>query len=187
MSALHKPALIGLARRALPIAVLALGCAEPGTGEARTAQKNPARIECRISRITDGDSFYCGKTGRVRLLLIDAPELSQGAPGRTAQRALAALAPVETLISIETDVRQRDDYDRILGYAYLADGRMLNEEMARSGYVTPLVYPPNVKYVSRIRGAVREAQAAKRGLWATSFFDCSPRDYRARRCGWVKR
>lgn len=91
--------------------------------------------------------------------------------------------PVGTSVTVETDVRVRDPFDRILGYVYLPDGRMVNEEMARSGYVTALVYPPNVKYVERIRRAVAEARKAKRGLWATDFFNCSPRDYRAGRCG----
>ena len=116
------------------------------------------------------------------MLLIDAPELSQGEPGREGQRTLAALMPVGTPVTIETDVRLRDSYNRILGYVYLPDGRMANEEMARSGYVTALVYPPNVKYIERIRRAVAEARKTKRGLWATNFFECSPRDYRAGRC-----
>jgi len=96
---------------------------------------------------------------------------------------LADLIPRGTSVTIETDVRLRDSYSRILGYVYMPDGRMANEEMARSGYATALVYPPNVKYVERIRRAVEDARQAKRGLWATDFFDCSPRDYRAGRCG----
>lgn len=115
--------------------------------------------------------------------MIDAPELAQGSAGRQAQNALQRLAPAGTRVTIETDVRPRDDYNRILAYLYLPDGRMLNEEMARAGFATSLVYPPNVKYAERIRNAVSEAQQAKRGLWATDFFDCSPRDYRARKCG----
>ena len=115
--------------------------------------------------------------------MIDAPEMAQGAYGREAQKTLTAIMPVGTRISIETDVRPRDDYQRILGYAYLSDGRMVNEEMARSGYATALVYPPNVRYADRIRAAVSEARKEKRGLWATDFFDCSPRDFRAGRCG----
>lgn len=115
--------------------------------------------------------------------MIDAPELSQGPAGREAQRQLATLMPVGTNVTVQTDVRARDTYDRILGYIYLPNGEMVNEAMARSGYVTALVYPPNVRYEARIRAAVKEAQKAKRGLWSTDFFDCSPRDYRAGRCG----
>lgn len=127
--------------------------------------------------------MYCGNAGRIRLLLIDAPELSQYPQGRDAKRVLQDLLPVGTVVTVETDVRVRDRYDRILGYIFLGNGAMVNEEMARSGYVTALVYPPNVKYVERIRSAVAEARKAKRGLWATDFFACSPRDYRAGRCG----
>jgi micrococcal nuclease len=124
----------------------------------------------------------CGKTGRFRLLMIDAPELAQGRYGYEALDKLKEIAPVGTKVTIETDVRARDTYDRLLGYVFLPDGRMVNEEMAKAGYVTALVYPPNVKYVERIRTAVAEARHEKRGLWATRFFDCSPRDYRAGRC-----
>ncbi|MEO8578131.1 MAG: thermonuclease family protein [Gemmatimonadales bacterium] len=148
----------------------------------QTAAKGPT-IECTISRIADGDTVYCGSMGRIRLLMIDAPELSQGAAGRQAQDALADIMPVGSHVTIETDVRARDTYQRILGYIYLEDGRMVNEEMAKSGYVTALVYPPNVKYDVRIRAAVKEARDAKRGLYATEFFSCTPRDYRAGRCG----
>lgn len=165
--------------------LLSAGCASPDEADARSAQAKSAatRTECRVSRISDGDSFVCGSAGRVRLLMIDAPELSQGEEGARSKQALERLAPKGTLIRIETDVRPKDDYDRILGYAWLADGRMLNEEMAKAGMATALVYPPNVKHATRIRAAVREAQKTKRGLWSTDFFDCSPRDYRAGRCG----
>ena len=163
------------------------GCAAADDASAtQERQRNiPASqlLECRVTKISDGDSFTCGNAGRVRLLMIDAPELAQGAEGRRAQQTLELLAPKGTLVRIESDVRAKDDYGRILGYAYLADGRMLNEEMAKAGMVTVLVYPPNVKYADRIRKAVRGAQGEKRGLWSTGFFDCSPRDYRAGRCG----
>ncbi|MEO5579463.1 MAG: thermonuclease family protein, partial [Gemmatimonadaceae bacterium] len=132
--------------------------------------------------VADGDSMTCGTAGRVRILSIDAPELSQGKEGRDARHAILRLMPIGTRVRIETDVRERDQYNRVLGYVYLPDGRMVNEEMARGGYVTALVYPPNVRNAERIRSAVTDARLAKRGLWATAFFDCSPRDHRARRC-----
>jgi micrococcal nuclease len=184
---LHEPALIA---KTLGITFLfVISAARAPAGSDATAQKiaQNERIECRVTRISDGDTIYCGNEGRIRLLMIDAPELSQGTAGKEAQKTLAHIMPVGTAVSIETDIQQRDTYGRILGYIYLRDGRMVNEVMARSGYVTALVYPPNVKYVERIRSAVRDAQQAKRGLWATDFFKCSPRDYRAGRCGGGKR
>lgn len=186
MPALYQPVVKPFSAGALLLMLAAGACGAAAPDDAAVRQSPPsagATVECRITRIADGDSVTCGSAGRIRLLLIDAPELSQGAPGRDAQRVLSALIPVGTRVQIQTDVRQRDSYQRILAYLFLEDGRMVNEEMARSGYATALVYPPNVRHVERIRRAVKEAQSAKRGLWATSFFDCSPRDFRAGRCG----
>lgn len=115
-------------------------------------------------------------------MLIDAPELSDGMIGRESRRALEGLMPVGTHVVVETDVRVTDQFGRVLAYLYLPGGAMVNERMAQSGYATALVYPPNVKYVERIRVAVDAARKERRGLWATGGFDCSPRDYRARRC-----
>jgi micrococcal nuclease len=165
---------------------------EFGTKEGRDSAAAPRRREdrdagelaCVVARdgIRDGDTLRCVDGQRVRLLMIDAPELGQGASGEAAGDALRALAPPGTRVRLETDVRERDRFERILAYAWLPDGRMVNEEMARSGYAVALVYPPNGHHADRIRAAVRQARAARRGLWADGGFDCEPREWRAGRC-----
>jgi micrococcal nuclease len=188
LSSLHEPALTFRVALALALSAACNANAResnPDTPVQRVSPREQAvvqTIKCRVTRISDGDSMQCGTAGRIRLLLIDAPELAQGAAGSNAREALLRILPVGTSVTVETDVRPRDSYKRILGYVYLPDGKMANEEMARTGYATSLVYPPNVRYVERIRRAVDDARKAKRGLWATNFFDCSPRDYRAGRC-----
>jgi endonuclease YncB( thermonuclease family) len=57
---------------------------------------------------------------------------------------------------------------------YAPDGRMVNEEMVREGYALLYTLPPNVRHVDRIRAALEEARAERRGLWATSAFECPP-------------
>ena len=165
---------------------------EFGTKEDRDAATAPplaqdqdaGGLACVVARdgIRDGDTLRCTDGQRVRLLMIDAPELGQGASGEAAGEALRALAPPGTRVRLETDVRERDRFERILAYAWLPDGRMVNEEMARSGYAVALVYPPNVRHADRIRAAVRQAREARRGLWAEGGFDCEPREWRAGRC-----
>ncbi len=138
---------------------------------------------CTVSRIVDGDTLICEEGGeRIRLLLVDAPELSQGEPGRVASEALATMLPPGTRARVERDVQERDRYRRLLAYLYDAEGRMVNEELARIGVVTVSVYPPNVRHVERIRAAVEEARSSRRGLWSGSAFECAPADYRAGRC-----
>ena len=68
-------------------------------------------------------------------------------------------------MKIEFDVQKRDHYKRLLAYVYLNDGRMLNEEIIRSGYASPLTYPPDVKYLDKFLKAFREAREKGRGLF----------------------
>lgn len=137
---------------------------------------------CRVRSITDGDTFRCSDGVRVRLLLIDTPERNQVPHGVAAARALQSLLSPGDEVTLESDVQATDRYGRTLAYVYLADDRMVNEEMARLGYAVALVYPPNVRHVERIRKAVATARENKLGLWRVSAFDCLPADRRRKRC-----
>jgi endonuclease YncB( thermonuclease family) len=151
------------------------GCAGPATSA-------PAASTCTVERVVDGDTLVCDDGVRIRLLLIDAPELSQGPFGAAARAALEALAPMGAELRVELDVQRQDRYRRTLAYLYLADGRMVNEELLRAGLAVVSVHPPNVRHVERLRAAVDSARAARVGLWSTSAFECTPADYRAGRC-----
>jgi len=155
-----------------------LGC----TG-AEVAPTAPEGGTCLVEHVGDGDSLTCQGRRRIRLLLIDAPEFAQGEAGRQAHRALSALAPRGVELKLELDAQPEDTYGRTLAYAYLQDGRMLNEQLALQGMVVSLTYPPNVRHVERIRRAVETARQERRGLWAVDGFRCLPRDHRAGRCG----
>ncbi len=69
------------------------------------------------------------------------------------------------VVTVETDVETRDRYGRVLGYVWLPDGKMLNEEIICSGYALPLTVPPNVKYRDRFLKCFKKALREKRGLW----------------------
>lgn len=135
---------------------------------------------CQVTRIVDGDTIECDGR-RIRLLLIDSPERSQAPFGAQAAAALAQLIPVGTPILVEYDVDRTDRYGRTLAYLFV--GRIfVNEAMVRQGFAVPLVYPPNVRYVERIRAAAAAARAARAGLWSVNAFDCLPVDARKGRC-----
>ena len=159
----------------------ARGCAGP------EATAGPSPIDtgiCTVERVVDGDTLTCREAAdRVRLLLIDAPELSVGEPAARASAFLASLLPRGTEARLELDIQERDRYGRILAYVFTADGRMINEVMARSGYAVTAVYPPNVRHVDRIRAAVAEARAARRGLWASPRDECTPDGFTVSACG----
>ncbi len=155
--------------------------------EAPALRAGPTPVEtgsCTVTRVVDGDTLVCAEAAaRIRLLQIDAPELAQGAASAEARAALERLLPVGSVARVELDVRERDPNGRILAYLHTQTGTFVNEELARNGFVTALVIPPNVRHEGRIRAAVEEARGAGRGLWASGAFDCAPADYRAGRCG----
>ncbi len=139
-----------------------------------------------VIKITDGDTLwvrYEGQREKLRLIGIDTPESK--ANKKAKRDAKRSGQDVETIIAlgkrateyvrsrvrlgirmkIEFDVEQRDTYGRLLGYVYLPNGKMLNEEIVKAGYANVMTVPPNVKYKDRFLKAYKEARESKRGLW----------------------
>jgi micrococcal nuclease len=85
--------------------------------------------------------------------------------GKQAAQFVNTLVKSGDKVSIEFDVGKRDKYRRLLGYVYLSNGKMLNEEIVKSGYANLLTIPPNIKYQDRFVRAYREARGNNRGLW----------------------
>ena len=121
-----------------------------------------------------------GVEERVRYIGIDTPERDQRcfAEATRANERLLDDGPLR----LEYDVDRRDRFGRLLAYVYGADGRMANEEMARTGYAVPLVYRPHGRHLARVERAAAEAAAARRGLHATGGFTCEPREHRRKKC-----
>ena len=171
-------------RAALVLAALILSeaCASQDAPVPRQAATIPAANKCVVGRIADGDSFECSNGERIRLLLVDSPELAQGKSGDSAKKILTSLMPPGTSVRLEFDIDREDQYQRTLAYVY-RDKLFINREMARRGFALVIVFQPNVKMVDVIRAAVDSARRERRGLWKTNAFDCKPSDFRARRCG----
>jgi micrococcal nuclease len=62
---------------------------------------------------------------------------------------------------IEFDVQKRDRYSRLLGYVYLADGRMLNEILLRQGLADLFLVPPNLRYSRRFQEITRSSRPGR--------------------------
>lgn len=139
-----------------------------------------------VTKITDGDTLkviYKDENTGVRLIGIDTPEsranpkakkdaLRSGddvrtitALGKKATAFTKSLVSKGDEVTLEFDAQKRDKYGRLLAYVYLKDGRMLNEEIIRGGYASPMTIPPNVKYAELFQKAYKEARGKKRGLW----------------------
>jgi micrococcal nuclease len=139
-----------------------------------------------VVRIVDGDTLkvrYWGKEESIRLIGIDTPESRVNkkakrdakrsgqdikiiiAMGKRATEYVESLVKIGDLITIEFDAQQRDRYSRLLGYVYLSNGKMLNEEIVKAGYAYVMTIPPNVKYQDRFLKAYQESRKKRRGLW----------------------
>lgn len=164
----------------LAVAALPLEAQVP---EARGGPTEPvvATAACEVTRIVDGDTIECRPGVRVRLIGMDTPEMNQAPFGRLARDTLAALIPIGTTVRLESDVEQRDRYDRVLAYVW-REGLLVNWWLVRDGWAVLATYPPNVRYVDGYVAAQDSARAEGRGLWAAGGFDCLPSDHRRRRC-----
>jgi len=145
-----------------------------------------AKDTATVLKVVDGDTLkilYQGKEESIRLIGIDTPESGNNnktrrdaertgqdiktiiALGKQATEYTKSQVSQNDTITIEFDVQQRDKYGRLLGYIYLANGTMLNEEVVKAGYAQVMTYPPNVKYVELFQKVYRDAVLNTRGLW----------------------
>lgn len=145
-----------------------------------------AKETCTVLKIVDGDTIHVifkGNKESVRQIGIDTPESKSNkkakkdavrngedlkkivSMGKQATEYVKNLVKPGDKVAIEFDIQTKDKYGRLLGYVYLGNGKMLNEEIVLAGYANIMTYPPNVKYRERFLKAYREAQENKKGLW----------------------
>jgi micrococcal nuclease len=139
------------------------GCSEEDLsgGDQRAVQ------QARLTKHTDGDTFYLSGLGKVRLIGIDTPEVfgEQECFGRQASSFVERTVPVGARVRYRLGVEERDRYGRALAYVWLDDGRFLNRMLVARGFAQPLTVPPNVEYEDIFVRAARRAREAGRGLW----------------------
>lgn len=119
----------------------------------------------RVIQVADGDTVVVhmgmGKTERVRLYGVDAPESRQtgGADSAAFAQELLLYQPVSL------SVMDRDQYGRTVALIRLQDGRIANEEMVREGHAW--VYRNYCREAFCAQWLALEHRAKKegRGLW----------------------
>lgn len=156
------------------------GCQGPDGALVPTESVGTATT-CVVGRVVDGDTFVCSSGVRVRLLLIDAPETTQGNLGLRAKLALEELLPAGGSVRLEYDVQVRDRYGRALAHVHV-DSLWINRQLVRRGYALVSVFPPNVRGVEALRAAADSARTENAGLWRMGGFDCTPAQHRRRGC-----
>ncbi len=146
------------------VALLAAGCQGSGEAETTTTTGGTAAV---VEWVNDGDTLTLANGAKVRLVQIDAPELETDCYGRDALKALVALAPKGTRVTLMSDPRldDRDRYGRLLRYVF-ARGVNVNVALVREGAASPYFFRnERGRYARVLLDAVGEARDARRGYW----------------------
>jgi endonuclease YncB( thermonuclease family) len=124
--------------------------------------------------VHDGDTLVLEDGRRVRLIGVNAPEVSSRGPGdpfadeatRAAQNFLAGSPSVLLLPGAEA----LDRYGRLLAHVFRpADGASLASELIARGLAWQIAVPPNLAYLECNRAAEHQARVAARGVWSSQY------------------
>jgi micrococcal nuclease len=121
-----------------------------------------------VRSVLDGDTIAVAGVGTVRLLGIDAPEVSHGLDsaepfGREAKERLASLI-LNRWVRLEMEGPRLDIYNRHLAYVMTEDGQFINAVLVRDGLARVSAREP-IARLAELRRAEADAQAARRGMW----------------------
>jgi micrococcal nuclease len=119
-----------------------------------------------VTRVIDGDTVVIQNGARVRYIGIDTPEMPAEYLAREATEKNSELVEGK-VVRLENDVRDKDDYGRLLRYVWVGD-TMVNAELVRLGYAYSHDYPPDIKYQAMFDKLEDEAKENELGLWRTS-------------------
>ena len=122
-----------------------------------------------MTSVYDGDTFTLATGDRVRLRLVNTPELKPAeAYGLEARDAAEAFLGGKTLRLIYGAV-PRDGYGRLLA-AVAVGGDLLGVHLLERGLGHVFVIPPDQTDLKPYFAAQERARAAKRGIWSTPEF-----------------
>ena len=130
----------------------------------------PAGARVQVTQVISGQvlevkrSDGAGKTERVRLIGIDAPDLAQQPWGPAAKHQLEQLLTNKT-VSLELGEEAQDRFDRTLAYVWLGNGKLVNEQLVKQGYALAVPRSPNIKYDQRLGRAQEQARLMGVGIW----------------------
>ena len=129
--------------------------------------EQPPTKTAKIYAVIDGDTVKAvisNKKVTIRLIGMDAPEANPPQCfSREAAQAMRGLVLNKT-VKLEADKVVKDKYGRWLRYAYLEDGRMVNEELIKGGFASTLVID-NARYKDRLAAAQDTAKTTSVGIW----------------------
>jgi micrococcal nuclease len=128
--------------------------------------------EAMVDRVIDGDTIVLTTGEKIRYLLVNAPETTNGHDdcyGQNASQFNSDLV-LGKQVELTYDVQCTDMYGRLLAYVSVG-GQEVNTLLVERGYACVLHIPPDGdSRAAEFTMLQSEAKAAKRGLWGA----CDP-------------
>lgn len=120
------------------------------------------RREGHVHWVVDGDTFKLDTGERIRLIGVDTPEY-QPWKGRIDFYGKEASEFSKKYLSrkkvfLESDIQEKDKYNRTLAYVYLENGEFVNKVLVDEGYARAKYYPPNNRYRQILKTAEQTAK-----------------------------
>jgi micrococcal nuclease len=127
-----------------------------------------------VTRVVDGDGLDVAGVGTIRLIGVDAPELTSETDGRCGRLARQFMVDLvgDGPVALKYEGKTRDVYGRVLAYVVLASGKSVNAEMVRNGWAR--VYRATwFRDLSAYERLEAEARERKLGIWAIGSAACA--------------
>ncbi|MCQ9615685.1 thermonuclease family protein [Paenalcaligenes niemegkensis] len=129
-------------------------------------------LSAQVQKVSDGDTFNLqidGKTHRIRMASIDAPETHKSARQPGQPHAQASRDFLSSLIAgkqVELQCFEQDLHGRDVCDVYLSDGMKANEEMVAAGYAWANTEKKGLFLRDKqLLDIQQRARSEKRGLW----------------------
>jgi endonuclease YncB( thermonuclease family) len=114
-----------------------------GSSAQSKESRNPITEKRVVIRVIDGDTIVVSPNEKVRLIGVDAPEMTHpkkavqcfGENAKEFTRSLVERRTIRLVLDESNEARNhKDRYGRTLAYVYFDDGTMLNAELIRRRY-----------------------------------------------------
>lgn len=156
------------AQRLIPLLVVAIvAAALTGCGDDNPPAVLIASDLGVVARVNDGDTITLRGGGKVRLLQVDAPELTTDCYGRSAKRELEQVLHPGTQVRLVRDpaLDDTDRYGRLLRYVLVGE-RDVNLELVRRGAASPYFFRnERGEHAEELLDAVDAAREEGAGYW----------------------
>ncbi|MDJ0795314.1 MAG: thermonuclease family protein [Calothrix sp. MO_167.B12] len=133
--------------------------------------KQAIQVRVNVSRVVSGQTLEVLGMGnqptlisQVQLIGVEAPDLRQRPWGIRAKKRLQSLIGKEQPVTLEFDIAAQDKIGRTLAYVW-KDGKLLNEQLVKEGYVLHIARSPNIKYNPRLERAQQWARLMGEQIW----------------------